>query len=117
MFAIYSESTQYKNAKWYFIYKEQEKNTNSVIFLNYNEGNSNNQEKDIAQHYLGYKVPQNYAPQIKLDSITNSISLELQKIREQSENRHINNEINSEINILLWNSNSLKDYTKRNFLI
>ena len=115
MFAIYSEATQYKNAKWYFIHKEQENSINSVILLNYNEGNLINQQKDISQHYSGYKIHQQYASQIKLESISNTIFLELQKIREISENNHQNNDINSEINILLWNSNSLKDYTKRNF--
>ena len=47
MFAIYSEVTQYKNAKWYFIYKEQVNSINSLIILNYNEGNLINQQKDI----------------------------------------------------------------------
>ena len=58
MFAIYSEATQYKNSKLYFIYKEQENSINSVILLNYNEGNLINQQKDISQHNSGYKIPQ-----------------------------------------------------------
>lgn len=40
MFALYSEAIQY-----YFFYKEQEKNINSVIFLNFNERNSINQKR------------------------------------------------------------------------
>ena len=52
MFAINSEATQYKNAKWYIIYKEQANSINSEILLNYNEGNLFNQQKDNHIKYI-----------------------------------------------------------------
>ena len=52
MFAINSEATQYKNAKWYIIYKEQANSINSEILLNYNEGYLFNQQKDNHIKYI-----------------------------------------------------------------
>ena len=113
LIAIYSPPTQYKNYdQWYFIYDQRKNKANSVLLLHYKESEDNT--RDQTQHYSGYDISK---LKVNLNRIKNII---LEEIIKQEENKKQNNPINqkeNEINILVWNANSLKDYTKKLFLI
>ena len=113
LIAIYSPPTKYKNYdRWYFIYDQNKNSACSIIMLDYKE--SQNNERDLNQHYSGYDITKYIKNQ---DKIKFKILNELMKEQEPIIHQNNMNQIENEIKILLWNTNSIKDYTKKLFLI
>ena len=113
LIAIYSPPTQYKNYdQWYFIYDQSKSKASSVLLLHYKESEDNT--KDQTQHYSGYDISK---LKLNQNKIKTAILEEIIKQKEKHENNEQINQKENEINILVWNANSLKDYTKKLFLI
>ena len=113
LIAIYSPPTRYKNYdQWYFIYDQTKNNARAIIILNYKESQYN--DRDINQHYSGYDITKYIKNQ---DKIKYKILNEIINKNEPIIQINNMNPIKIEINILVWNTNSIKDYTKKLFLI
>ena len=80
--------------------------------LNYKE--SENNDRDKTQHYSAYDLNE---LNINIKSLKNTILEEIIKQDIDKKQNNQDGQKENEINILLWNANSIKDYTKKLFLI
>ena len=95
----------------FYIWSNKSK-ASSVLLLHYKESEDNT--KDQTQHYSGYDISK---LKLNQNKIKTAILEEIIKQKEKHENNEQINQKENEINILVWNANSLKDYTKKLFLI
>ena len=101
---IYLENSEYKGNKWTEIRNEaQDIKNQEIIFVSCYEG----ERPDLEGHY-DLLIPKKY--NISTPKTTKEIKELITKIK------NLNN-ISSQINIMIWNCDSLSNYTKRTFLL
>ena len=108
---IYMDDEKYRNKNWVPIQNEENPKAEGIIFLQYKPGFD--PDKDTVQHYsslISTQINQTELKQKILDEI-------LQMTNKEISNKIIKNNKEQNINIMVWNCNSLRNYTKRTFLI
>ena len=108
---IYMDDEKYRNKNWVPIQNEENPKAEGIIFLQYKPGFD--PDKDTVQHYsslISTQINQTELKQKILDEI-------LQMTNKEIANNTIKNNKEQNINIMVWNCNSLRNYTKRTFLI
>ena len=106
------DDQKYRNKNWVPIHNEESPKSEGVIFLQYKPGFD--PDKDTVQHFSSLISTQTNN-QIELkQKILNEI---LKMTNTEIKNKIKTNNIKQNINIMIWNCNSLRNYTKHTFLI